>query len=111
MTDRHKCVESAPGVANDESKIRFTRGHTCAVCGGSDNDPRGQGQRCMGFRAGEWIHCSREEYAGRAKFHEGSQTYSHKAKGACPCGEEHARCSRPSPSFQSWDDRSRLQVS
>jgi hypothetical protein len=71
---------------------RFTHGRTCPVCDGSDSDPRGQGRRCHGFLSGdgEWVHCSREDHAGRARYHPESRTYSHKAAGPCPCGEEHA---------------------
>lgn len=69
--------------------IRFTRGRTCPVCGGCESNRRGQGQRCHGFISGDSIHCTREEHAGKCEFHAGSGTYSHSAKGACPCGEEH----------------------
>jgi hypothetical protein len=77
--------------------VRFTRGRKCPVCGGSDNDRRGAGVRCHGFVSGEWVHCTREEHAGRAKFHSQSQTYGHRAKGRCPCGVEHAPDLEPSP--------------
>jgi hypothetical protein len=70
--------------------IRFTKGNPCPICGGTDQDARGTGERCFGFRSGKWIHCSREEYAGRARFAQRSQTYAHVATGPCPCGEEHA---------------------
>src|SRR5262245_52906138 len=70
--------------------LRFTSGRVCPVCGGSDGDPRGQGLRCRGFISGKWCHCSREESAGNAKFHEDSKTYRHRLKGSCPCGVEHA---------------------
>jgi putative DNA primase/helicase len=73
-----------------DSKVRFTDAHPCPICGGSPSDQRGQAERCHGFRSGEWVHCSREEHAGQAKHHQGSQTWSHKAKGPCPCGTEHA---------------------
>jgi hypothetical protein len=72
------------------SKIPFTRGRSCPVCGGSESDHRGQGTRCFGFISGDWVHCSREEHAGKARFHSQSKTYSHKASGPCPCGQEHA---------------------
>ena len=69
---------------------RFTRGEACPVCGGCDDDPRGQGRRCHGFASGDWVQCSREEHAGHAKYSESSQTYAHRLKGDCPCGVEHA---------------------
>jgi AAA domain len=70
--------------------VRFMKGNACPICGGADQDARGSGERCFGFRSGKWIHCSREEFAGRAKFNERSQTYGHVATGPCPCGQEHA---------------------
>jgi putative DNA primase/helicase len=73
-------------------KQRFQGDFTCPICGGSDNDPRGQGSRCFGFLSddGEWAHCTREEHAGQCKFAPGSSTYAHKMKGQCRCGVEHA---------------------
>lgn len=40
---------------------RHTRSHRCPVCGGADEDPRGQTKRCNGFTSpdGKWCHCSR----------------------------------------------------
>jgi hypothetical protein len=75
--------------ALDGGLIRFTHGRTCPVCGCSESNRRGQGQRCHGYISGDWIHCTREEHASGCDFHSGSGTYSHRAKGACPCGKEH----------------------
>lgn len=63
----------------------------CPICGGHRDQQPGKGVRCFGFVSsdGEWVHCTREELAGRAKFHDKSQTYSHKLRGRCPCGVEH----------------------
>jgi putative DNA primase/helicase len=74
------------------SIVRFNRGNTCPVCGGSDTDPRGQGQRCHGFLSGDrkTIFCAREEHAARCRFDAASECYAHNAKGPCPCGQEHA---------------------
>ena len=69
--------------------VRFTKGNACPICGGTDQDVRGSGERCFGFRSGKWIHCSREEFAGKARLNERSRTYAHVATGRCPCGEEH----------------------
>ncbi len=71
---------------------RFTARKPCPVCGGTDGDRRGQGTRCHGFLSsdGDWVHCSREEFAGRAQFEAKTTTYLHRARGKCPCGEEHA---------------------
>jgi hypothetical protein len=75
--------------------LRFSHGRKCPVCGGCDEDERGQGRRCHGFVSGEWVHCSREDHAGRAKFREESRTYAHRLKGTCPCGVEHAPADPP----------------
>jgi len=69
---------------------RHTKARPCPICGGGDQDARGQGTRCFGFISGKWIHCSREEHAGKARYLEKSRTYLHVAKGPCPCGKEHA---------------------
>jgi hypothetical protein len=62
----------------------------CPVCGGWDSMPRGQGERCSGFRSddGEWIHCARPEHAGSIESN-GAGLYAHRAKGPCRCGTEH----------------------
>jgi putative DNA primase/helicase len=90
MKDSQARADGQPSHTSGTSRIRFRRGHTCPVCGGCDDAPRGQGRRCHGFIQGDWIHCSREEYSGQAPFSTVSQTWSHKAKGKCPCGVEHA---------------------
>jgi putative DNA primase/helicase len=36
------------------------------------------------------VHCTREEYAGQAKFFPKSQAWAHRLQGRCPCGTEHA---------------------
>ncbi|HLJ81665.1 MAG TPA: hypothetical protein VKT52_09280 [Ktedonobacterales bacterium] len=53
--------------------------------------PRGAGVRCAGFLSsdGAYIHCSREELAGRLRLVEGSNTYAHRAEGPCLCGAQH----------------------
>lgn len=63
--------------------------------------PRGKGTRCTGWISddGRWAHCSREEMAGQAKFHNGSVTWSHALHGKCPCGETHGPDDRE-PSFR-----------
>lgn len=70
---------------------RHTKQDPCPACGGSQDDLRGQGVRCIGFSGGEdWFHCSRLGEGTRCKYHEESQTWSHRAKGSCPCGTVHA---------------------
>ena len=73
----------------DSAKIRHSASHPCPVCGGQEDDARRNGKRCFGFTVHGWCHCTREEYAGNAKFHAGSSTYSHILQGPCLCGKEH----------------------
>ena len=73
----------------DSAKIRHSASHPCPVCGGQEDDARRNGKRCFGFTVDGWCHCTREEYAGNAKFHAGSSTYSHILQGPCLCGKEH----------------------
>lgn len=70
---------------------RYTRERPCPVCGGFDGAPRGQSVRCFGFLSGDgaWAHCTREEHAGSAPYHENSQTWAHKLAGPCKCGRSH----------------------
>ena len=69
--------------------VRFVHGVTCPVCGGCDEDPRGQGKRCWGYIRGEWVHCTREEYAHGCKYHEESEGFAHRLHGECKCGVMH----------------------
>jgi hypothetical protein len=70
---------------------RHTKHAPCPICEGHPDLKRGTGTRCAGWTSddGNWVHCSREEFAGRAKYHAGSLTYSHALDGRCPCGEVH----------------------
>lgn len=76
------------GVTRDK---RHTRAHPCAICGGFDEQDRGEGKRCAGFDSedGTWIRCSREEYAGRLEADNG--LFRHIARGECRCGATHAQ--------------------
>jgi hypothetical protein len=84
---------------NTSSVTRFTAQFVCPVCGGHDRLPRGEGRRCAGFLSADrqYIHCSREEYAGSLRLHEGSRTYAHRAGGPCRCGVEHAPAALSAP--------------
>jgi predicted P-loop ATPase len=68
---------------------RFTHGVICPVCGGCEEDDRGTGKRCYGFIAGEWIHCTRIDFANGCEYHEKSETFSHRLRGKCKCGATH----------------------
>src|SRR5690606_24086591 len=80
----------APVMTRQGQERRFTDDFRCPVCGGCDADPRGQGQRCHGYRTEDWIYCSREEHANGAPYDETKRAYYHKARGQCKCGVEHA---------------------
>jgi AAA domain len=64
----------------------------CPICGGTEDDARGSGKRCHGFLSSDrqYAHCSREEHAGNAACEPNSNTYAHRLKGPCLCGQEHA---------------------
>lgn len=74
------------------SSQKFKGDFRCPICGGTEDDSRGQGSRCFGYRSsdGKWAHCTREEHAGRSPQNLKSSTYPHLLKGPCPCGTEHA---------------------
>jgi putative DNA primase/helicase len=79
-------TDTSNGVA------RFTPSHPCPVCGGSEHDARGRGERCHGYLSTDrkFIFCAREEFAGKTAHDAGSNCYRHIARGPCPCGQEHA---------------------
>jgi hypothetical protein len=98
--------QAAPSSSNGHTSrtrsdglTRFTRDFPCPVCGGCPDDRRGEGKRCWGFMSGdgEWIHCKRDEYAGKCLYHPTSETYSHKAKGPCSCGKVHGEAAWQAP--------------
>lgn len=78
-----------------ESRQRHTRNHPCAVCGGCDADPRGEGRRCYGFTSEGWCQCTRTEHAGTLPLHPNSGTYAHRLEGTCKCGTEHGMALEP----------------
>ena len=78
---------------------RFSRRFPCVICGGGEDDPRGQQKRCTGFLSstGKTAWCSREEFAGAlildAK--KDPPAYGHRMEGPCGCGEQHGQRSEP----------------
>lgn len=76
------------------SEQRHTRAHRCPICGGADGDPRGKGKRCSGFVSsdGEYVHCSREELAGRIEAN-ARGLFPHRLHGSCRCGQTHGGAS------------------
>lgn len=78
----------------NQNKIPNTIKNPCAVCSGYDSMQRGIGKRCWGFRAGNWIYCSRDDYAGWGFGKNGaprtdSGLYKHYLAGTCVCGDQH----------------------
>src|SRR5215203_972058 len=78
-------------MPEESAIIRFSSEVPCPICGGHPTDPRGNGTRCFGFfsEGGLFAHCTREEAAGDAEYHEGSSTYSHLMGGECRCESRH----------------------
>ncbi|MCL4466853.1 MAG: hypothetical protein M1401_18665 [Chloroflexi bacterium] len=73
------------------NRNRFTKSHPCPICGGYDQAPRGQGERCYGFLSddSQYAHCTREDFAGSIPLAGNSQTYAHRLVGDCACGQRH----------------------
>lgn len=71
--------------------LRHKRRSPCPVCGGGDDDKRGNEKRCHGWTTedGEWAHCSREELAGGIDADPNGETYPHRLRGPCRCGSTH----------------------
>jgi hypothetical protein len=69
---------------------RFTAKNRCPICGGYDNQGRGNGLRCYGYYGsdGSYAHCTREEHAGGLP-NESGDTYAHRLSGHCNCGKQH----------------------
>ncbi len=57
---------------------RFNKRNPCPICGGWDEQKRGEGTRCFGFLSddGRYAHCTRIE-EGSTEYQEKSQTYIH----------------------------------
>lgn len=70
---------------------RFTRARPCPVCGGGDDDLRGVGLRCAGYRLrdGGAVVCTREKYAGRLERSDRVAGYIHATDLDCQCGTDH----------------------
>ena len=70
---------------------RHTAVRPCRVCGGHPGLPRRKGVRCHGFRSSDhdYIHCTRENFAGGLPLNASRNTYAHRADGPCNCGVSH----------------------
>ena len=71
---------------------RYSTQFPCPVCGGHQQSPRHQNQRCYGFLSEDrqWAHCTRREHAGLLEKNLSSNTYGHKLSGDCRCGKSHS---------------------
>lgn len=70
---------------------RATRHTPCVICGGSDGDRRGRGERCWGYISanGRYAYCSQDDGGGSVKFDQQKQAYVHFLAGPCFCGKTH----------------------
>jgi hypothetical protein len=77
-----------PRITRDN---RFSLENPCPVCGGHQQEPKGIGRRCHGFKRADerWAYCTREEYAGKLDKNPNSGTFCHDTKGPCRCGVPH----------------------
>lgn len=75
--------------------VRFDAQHPCPICGGHEGLPRGRGERCHGYQRGNFAHCSREELAGGLPLNPNSETFCHRLKDECACGERHDQHATP----------------
>jgi hypothetical protein len=77
---------------------RFREGNPCPICGGYEELPHGQGERCWGYlsEGGGVVFCTREEYAGAMEPTETSigTVYAHHLGEACDCGVFHPKKTR-----------------
>lgn len=86
---------STNGHAATSELIRHEGAFRCPICGGTEDDRRGQGVRCWGFTSGDFCRCTREEHAGSADFDNDSEAWVHRLKGDCKCGRTHGPADPP----------------
>ncbi len=90
-----------PSIQTANSRLRGTRSglvtrHTrtdpCPVCGGGQDDAKGKGIRCFGFRSDDarYCRCSREEHAGGLDPESKTGLFLHYLSGVCRCGVRHS---------------------
>jgi hypothetical protein len=98
-------------MSNAVSRMqRFTKAQRCPICQGYEQDQRGKGVRCFGFvsTAGDYAHCSRDEYAGTLPLEDASLTYAHRLVGDCRCGVRHDPS--PPPSARNGHEQRRIET-
>jgi len=73
------------------SRQRFARTRPCPVCGGGEDDQRGNAVRCFGYRmrGGRSVVCTREERAGALPLNDRLNGYAHSLGPGCACGTNH----------------------
>ncbi len=98
--------EPASGNGEGLTVRRFTKSEPCPICGGCQEDPRGEGKRCHGVRFDDkYAHCTREEYAHGVPFNAGTQAYPHRLNGDCKCGVRHDPAPVPSNGHRSTHEK------
>ncbi len=78
-------------TATTNGWIRFKSPTRCPVCGGTEDDPRGNGSRCYGGMGEKAIYCTREDHSQGCEFNASNRAYRHRRFGRCPCGQEHGQ--------------------
>jgi hypothetical protein len=71
---------------------RFKSGFPCPVCGGGENDKRGQSTRDWGFLSedGSYAICTNQAFAGGLPLNPKTNGYHHHLDGPCRCGVDHS---------------------
>ena len=94
-------------MSSVDRQQRYSRNRRCPICDGCEQDPRGKGKRCIGYRSadGQWARCSRPELAGSLDLEASSETYVHKLAGACKCGAQHGAGREPDDIEATYDYR------
>jgi hypothetical protein len=90
---------------------RFSGSFPCPICGGAENDARGQGRRCHGFLSsdGRYAHCARAEHAGALPIEPRTDTYAHRLAAPCKCGHSHGAA--PPAAKAPWEPPGELERS
>jgi len=70
---------------------RHTKTNKCKICDGYETAERGVGKRCYGFASpdGQYVNCTRPEFAGQLELNTSSKAYVHRLVGDCNCGRRH----------------------
>jgi len=81
----------SPALATSNGWTRFKGTTACPACGGTDDDPRGNGSRCYGAVGEKSFFCTRESHSRGCPFNAKNNAYLHRRFGKCPGGREHGQ--------------------